>query len=695
MDIRHEFANPPDDCRIMMRWWWFGPAVSKPELERELRVMKAAGIGGVEIQPVYPLELEGNMPYLADAFLDAVRFTAAKAKELGMRVDVTLGSGWPYGGPHIPVTRAAGRLRMERGTKPALEDGEKIIAELPDGGSTLWFVSSRTGQQVKRPSIGAEGFVLDHYDRQAIELHLTKIADRLLNAFGPNPPYAVFSDSLEVYDSDWTSNFLDQFKARRRYDLKPHLRALIEDAGPETGAIRHDWGKTLTELAEDNYLTPLREWAHAHHTRFRSQTYGQPPVMLSSNALVDLPEGERGPEWRKFNPARWASSASHLYGRPITSTETWTWLHSPAFRATPLDLKAEADLHFVQGINQLVGHGWPYSPATAGEPGWRFYAAAALNEHNPWFEVMPDLAKYLRRVSFVMRQGKPANDVAIYLPTDDAWARFTPGKASVDETVEQMLTPQLIPQILTAGYNFDFIDDRAIESVGLPYRILLLPNIERIPLTTLQRIQRFANSGGFVIATGRVPSMAPGFRDAETDARRIVQLSRELFKSGSTHAQLLANEGELGSMLHSVQAPDLAVNAEAAPVIGFMHRALDEADIYFIANTSNRDLDTDATARVQRHTAEIWDPFTAEVRVATRGSTIHLKLAPYESCLLVFSDAPVSAVAEESHEEPAWIDVSGDWSVTFEKTGQHAEMARTAFMGRRRAESILLGHRHL
>ena len=62
-------------------------------------------------------------------------------------------------------------------------------------------------------------------------------------------------------------------------------------------------------------------------------------------------------------------------GKPVTSSETWTWLHSPAFRATPLDLKAEADQHFLSGINQLIGHGWPYSPPQAGSPGWMFYAA--------------------------------------------------------------------------------------------------------------------------------------------------------------------------------------------------------------------------------------------------------------------------------------------------------------------------------
>ena len=54
-DLQRGFERPPDDAKIMMRWWWFGPAVTKPELEREMRLMKEGGIGGFEVQPVYPL----------------------------------------------------------------------------------------------------------------------------------------------------------------------------------------------------------------------------------------------------------------------------------------------------------------------------------------------------------------------------------------------------------------------------------------------------------------------------------------------------------------------------------------------------------------------------------------------------------------------------------------------------------------
>ncbi len=109
-------------------------------------------------------------------------------------------------------------------------------------------------------------------------------------------PYSVFSDSLEVYESDWTPNFLDEFRARRGYDLTPHLPELVAGTTPEAADLRYDWGRTLAELIDEHYLTPLNTWARAHHTKFRSQSYGQPAVTLSSNALVDLPEGE-GSQW--------------------------------------------------------------------------------------------------------------------------------------------------------------------------------------------------------------------------------------------------------------------------------------------------------------------------------------------------------------------------------------------------------------
>lgn len=729
-ELHASFRDPPADSRIMMRWWWFGPAVTKAELQHELEQMKDAGIGGVEVATLYPQALDDpatgfhNLPFLSDAYISDLRFAGEQARKLGMRMDVTLGSGWPFGGPHIPITQAAGELRVEPVPIPAMSPsvavpsistGENLlqIFVVPGGVSSmnladakpsdrikdgrlsvtpddksrtaLFFISSRTGMMVKRPSVGASGFVLDHYDARAMATHLQVVGDRLLQAFPGTPPYAVFSDSLEDYGSDWTPQFLTEFRNRRGYDLTPYLPALIGDDGPETAAIRHDWGRTLTELADENFLEPMHAWAHKHGTLLRSQTYGVPPVTLSSNRFEDLPEGEGKATinmWREFSDTRWAASAGHLFGHNIISSETWTWLHSPAFRATPLDMKAEADLHFLQGINQLVGHGWPYSPQAAGDPGWRMYAAAALNAHNPWYFVMPDLTKYLQRVSFALRLGKPDNDVALLLPNDDAWASFTatlrkkgsPASAagfdetgnhvSIDESMSRFLGGKIIGEVLDAGYNLDFIDADAIDTVGIPYKVLLLPGIDRIPAKTYEKIADFARHGGIVIATRRLPSTAPGFLDHETESARIRRISHSLFDGSVATAHFIQDEASLGTSLHAYLEPDFTTEP-AAPEIGFIHRKLKNGDLYFIANTSNRHQRTKAHFRASRQHAEMWDACTGQITGIPAPARIPLDLEPYESRLIFFSDDAIQNVSKPEPVAVKTVDLSSGWHVTF------------------------------
>ena len=682
-DILKEFQDPPANARPMMRWWWFGPAVTKPELEKELETMRDAGIGGVEIQPVYPLMLDDeakgikNLQYLSPEFLDDVSFANRTARSLGLRVDITLGSGWPYGGPKTTLALSAGSLKVIsvpiRGTtvtSPALANGDSIIAAfavngaeevfdaasarrinlasgaVPAGTSAqtaLFFIASHTGMMVKRPAAGAEGYVLDHFSRTAIDEHIDDVATPLLNAFGSQPPYSVFSDSLEVYASDWTTNFPAEFQSRRGYDLLPHLPELLAGGTPEAEAIRHDWGETLSDLIRENYLIPLTHFAEAHQTQFRSQTYGEPAVTLADEAVANLPEGE-GPQWRAFSFTRWASSANHLYGRNVTSAETWTWLHSPVFRATPLDMKAEADRMFLLGVNQIVGHGYPYSPPEAGEPGWSLYAAAVFNSHNPWFPVMPDVTKYLQRVSWLLRQGKPANDIAILLPEDDAQAAFTPGHVSVTEEMKKRITSALMSAILDAGYNVDYIDATTIDKLGvIPYPVLLIPPTDRIPLSTYKKIESYAGTTGKVIALERAPSLGPGFKDQDASAE-IVALSGRLFRGTGHKGVLVDSIADLSDALHAALPPDIEANMDAkgnASNLGFIHRRLADSDIYYVVNSTNQLFDGNIHFRSTRAAIEAWDPDTGAVTGTLKGghgAEIPLMLTPYESRVFVIKD---------------------------------------------------------
>ena len=679
------FLAPPDDARPMLRWWWFGPSVTTREVDREIRAMKAGGFGGFEVQPVYPLAPDStalrNLPYLSDPFIAALRHAARTGRAEGMRVDVTGGSGWPFGGSHIPIDQAAATIRMVRvplaagATElmpPTIGPGEGLLqatlgaTALPFSEARIrvspsnqpreawFFVAGRTGQQVKRAAVGAEGYVLDHIDPAAVTNHLQTVGNRLLEAFaGGPPPDAFFSDSLEAYGSSWTGDLPAEFRRRRGYDLTPHLPALFVDA-PDSAQIRFDWATTLSELVDERYLGPIDAWARANGTRFRAQVYGFPPPTLSSNALVALPEGE-GADWRSFTSTRWATSAAHLYGKPIVSSEVWTWLHSPSWAATPLDMKVEADRHFLQGVTQLIGHGWPYSPPEAGEPGWAFYAAAALNDHNPWYGVMPDVTRYLQRVSFLLRQGEAANSVAIYLPIEDAFAAMRPEVASVNEAMHRRVRDALIGQVLDGGYGMDFVDAKALATQGVRHRTLVLPPMERIDAEAYAAIAAWVEAGGRVISIGDLPSNAGGLRDGEARAN-VQALSRRLRNMPGV---AVVEEAQVGRALAAAVPPELQLVAPA-PALGFVHRKLAGGDLYFIVNTGNKPLRTAARFSGDRGNGSWWDALRGRQWPAGSGE-IAIDLAPYESRFLLFAGAPRRAAPQTAAPMPA---VNGRWTLS-------------------------------
>jgi hypothetical protein len=648
-----------------------------------------------------------------------------------MRFDLTLGSGWSFGGAKTPIAEAAGQLRFERvkidasTTRipvPSLIPAEKLIgAFLPltsptEGGpwqqltdirdGSLWlpasseskgsevifFISGKSGMQVKRPSFGAEGYVLNHLDRPSVDNYLKNTGDRLFQAFDKGHiPYSVFCDSLEVYNQDWTDDFLTEFQRRRGYDLTPHLPALLENTGPQMPDVRYDWGRTITELFNERFMVPMQAWSKANGTKFRIQGYGLPPAAISSNQWADISDGE-GAQWKVVRAARWASSANHIYGRNVTSSETWTWLHSPVFRATPLDLKAEADIHFLQGINQLIGHGWGYTPPGVEYPGWRFYAAGAYSEQNPWWIVMPDLAAYLQRMSHLMRQGTPQNDVALYLPNADAYAHFSAGKVHLIDVERELVGDKLMPAIFEAGYNLDFFDDEMLKTVGKVeggalalgvsrHRIVVLPGIERMPLESLRKLDAFVKAGGKLVATRRMPSVVPGLKTTDGERVEFKRIADGLFGGSNPAVKFVEKDEDVAAAMNALLKPDAAISPSGKD-FGVVHRKTEDSDIYFVANTSNQKKKVQVEFRSTATRVEVWDAISGQAWRAANitgqvadSTTVALDFEPYQSHVVVFLKGaprfspprPLAPGADLS------VDISSDWRVTLGK-GSPVEM---------------------
>ncbi len=660
------FAEPPAPAGMSVYWTWFGPAQTREGVERDLAEMRAAHISGTVLLPIYPLSTEGNYPYLSPRFLDVLRHAAAESRRLGMTFDVTVGTGWPFGGPWIGRDNAARMIRMRAAGEP-LKPGEEVVAVFGDRA----VVSVPTGMMVKRASIGDEGFVLDHYSRRALQTHLEAAGEKLWDAVKEAGIRSFWCDSLEVFQANWSPGFLDEFARRRGYDLKPLLPLLFGEATLEARHVRHDFWRTLSEVAADNFIAPLQQWCHRKGVALQMECYGQPPVNLGGMRYVDMPVGEHY-EWRMFNASRWASSGGRLHGKNVIGAEAWTWTGIPNRFADSLEqLKLASDMHFVSGINTLMGISFVSTPPEAGKPGWVPYWGPVINRNQPWWPYFPLFSRYVQRVSHVLQQGVPVADVALYLPIDDVYASTSAdsalnlyfgardrlhGKKAPEFGLRNAISADtpVISAILRAGYSFDGIDSATLPEARIEngclkmglgdYRVVVLPNLEGMPPADLEKLAAFARAGGTVIATRRLPQIAWGRKES----------GRKLAPPASF--VLVPDEGPgFRAALHRAVPPDLALGRED-PDIGFVHRKTTEGDFYFVANLGAEAKRLSAVFRAGAP-LETLDPMTGK---SERGWEGELRLEPHGSVIFRVGrgQAPVRRTSEPSRS----IAVTG-WSL--------------------------------
>jgi hypothetical protein len=226
----------------------------------------------------------------------------------------------------------------------------------------------------------------------------------------------------------------------------------------------------------------------------------------------------------------------------------------------------------------------------------------------------------------MLRQGKPANDIALLLPEDDAQADFGPGHVSVTDAMKTKISPALMRAILDSGHNVDYVDGAALSRLH-DHPVLIVPPTQRMHLGAAMQLASYVKAGGKVIFIGATPSMASGLSDAK-DTPQVESIISALVAQ-SVHVQ---DETELPSAINRVLPPDLDVHA-AGNSLGFIHRHLQGADVYFIANTSAQAQTLPLHTASSYKTAEWWNPEDGTVTVAELGTPFSLE--PYGSRLLI------------------------------------------------------------
>ena len=141
-DLYTQFKNPPSEARPFMRWWWNGDCIEVDELQRELDVMKAAGIGGVEINPIAKPEGGDDFEYncyewLSPEWNERVKATVNMARDRDMIVDLIMGSGWPFGGEFLEEDQFLQGVGIR---KIELEGPRKYTLQLEE----VWLLPGRS-----------------------------------------------------------------------------------------------------------------------------------------------------------------------------------------------------------------------------------------------------------------------------------------------------------------------------------------------------------------------------------------------------------------------------------------------------------------------------------------------------------------------------------------------------------------------
>jgi len=510
------------------RWWWMGSAVDKKNITRLLREYNKVGFGGIEIVPIYGAKgYESRyIKYLSPQWIKMLDFTTSQATALNMGVYMSVGTGWPIGGPQVSTNDAATKLVIQSYT---LHEGEslkdKIIINDPaqkgvarlcaltayskdagkvllltdkvtQGGSLNWSpadgewelfaaFAGKTKQLVKRAAPGGEGFTLDHFSGNALNNYFKSWDTSFGNS--SHGVKAFYNDSYEVYNADWTPDFFGEFERRRHYDLRLHLKELAsKDTTDNIARIKCDYRETMADLMLQNFAMTFTNWSHGKKALSLDQAHGSPANLIDLYAAFDIAEAEtfgssyfsvRGlrrdsNDVRNADPdpmmLKFASSASHLMGHSLTSCETFTWL-TEHFKTSWSQCKPEAEQALLSGINHIFYHGITYSPSDVSFPGWLFYASINAVPDNSLWDDIKGLNDYLARCQAILQSGEPDNELAIYWPIYDIWSNakgmdMPLAVHSINEWLRPTDFYRSAVELQRKGFSFDFVSDKLLHS---------------------------------------------------------------------------------------------------------------------------------------------------------------------------------------------------------------------------------------
>ncbi len=601
-----------------------------------------------------------------------------------------------------------------------IKEGNEFFYQVPPGHYYFVYGILQKGHRhVQNGAPGAAGPVMDHYRRDVTLAYLNRLKKISEDTGIPLSRLirVLFCDSIELAGSNWSDGFEEIFFRTYHYRLEPYFPFIFyesyrgypvekfdEGFSDELKRVRYDFNKLMVSVFLDNFTRTFQDFCTENGLKCRYQAYGTPFLMgmMEGNMISDIPESNNWiysvdmetDEWiwnQDHGYMIWnlyAASGGHLTGKKIISCEAMTNTRG-VFKTSLEEIKRHDDMNFITGINHSVLHGYNYSPAGAGFPGWiRF--GTYFSEQNTWWPYFSKWVEYNARLSYIFQQSQPVKNIAVIGPVGDIWSEK--GLTRVPFHTEPWYCYRLWEPISQSGSSCDYIDERIVvdgkkekkmlKYGPMSYQAIFLCNVRSVEPETALALRDFVEKGGKLVFIDGFPQRSLSFNNAAQNDQRVKDIFCEItakypdrvisVDKPSSPDELLAWTSDL---LNRIKIRKNVIINNTDKNIFQIKQEYGNKDIYFFVNSNRSEKITfNAVFPTGKKTPWIWNPEDGTRKVFPfdkNKSDLTVELQPLQSLLLVFDpDRKGNPVNED--DEPQNLSMStvdGPWQAEF----QHAD----------------------
>ncbi len=525
----------------------------------------------------------------------------------------------------------------------------KLNWKAPSGQWTVLRIGHTSTGKTNHPAPDSGlGLECDKCSRAALDVHWNGGVQPVLDKMGPLAGKVlnnILVDSYEVGLNNWTPKMREDFIQRRGYDLWRYLPTLtgrvIED-GITTERFLWDYRRTTADLIGDNYFGYFAEKCRSHGLLCSIEPYDGPFECLAVGAKADIVMGEFWVGGSINHSVKLAASVAHTHGVTLVGAESFTsapdqgrWLNHPG------SLKGQGDLVWCTGVNRYIFHRYAHQPWLDVYPGMTMGQWGTNFERtNTWWEPGKAWMTYIARSQYLLQQGRFAADVL-----------FFAGEAAPNGSVTDNA-------LRDAGYDFDVCGTDLIDKIevedgrimlpgGMRYHLLVLPDTPYMTPRLANKVRQLVRDGATVLAPR--PDMSPSLNDYPDCDRIVRAAASEVWGSAAGrngdrrfgNGRVYWGFKPLDVLKRMEIAPDcLAKNPQANLV--YIHRIVDNTDIYFVSNQADESIMADVFFRVNDRRPELWDAVTGSMKSAglwqasVQGTQVTLPLGPKGSVFVMF-----------------------------------------------------------